>query len=273
MAKKTRSGSNTPVSKTAKEIAGVIRTTSKRGQVSVGVYSIRKKKATDLESDRIAKLFVTKAVHQRLKIRVANLEEEVESLGKIVAAVTDFAMEGHSQWVFSDDRTWIGALVVPCSIYLAGPNDETDPADVEAGVIHFLDEFVGVDRVITGEIVRGSWFRKIWPRIQGVAASDEVKERLKLAETAVKEQMLERYAAENVNQRAAGAAALIESIKSEDNAVILIGPLAVVKTTDESGKSSVNAVCLTAEQMQRAHADPKYLSSPSLLLSEIINSG
>lgn len=273
MNKKTRAVSNMSSSKTAKEIAGVIRTTSKPGQGTVGVYSVRKRKAADLESNKVAKLFVTKAVHQRLKIRVAKLEEQIESLGRIVAAVTDFALEGHAQWVLSDDRTWIGSLVVPCSIYLAGPNDETDPAEVEAGVIHFLNEFVGVDRVISGEIVRGSWFRRIWPRIQGVASSDEVKDRLKLAETAVKEQLLEHYAAENVNQRAAGAAALIESIKSEDNAILLIGPLAVVKTTDESGKSSVKAVCLTAEQMQRAHADPKYLSSPSLLLSEIIKSG
>jgi hypothetical protein len=228
----------------------------------VAVYDAKKGNKQSSVAAQLKRLFASKSEVRRLRERVEHLEEQLESFGKIISDVTEVSLESQSSWIYSDEEDWRGLLLLPCYIYLGGPQGDTDPYIVEQAMVDFVGSLLPIDRVVGGEPNRGSWYRRVWTRISRFSTSREVKERLALGEQALKEELLEKPAAENVNQRATAAAALIQAVKDEDDAILLMGQLAVVKTTDSDGKTFVRAVCLTAEQMKKLQGETEHLLSP-----------
>lgn len=264
MSKKTakKSGSKKTKRETIRVADGRLVGYIMKNSGGVTVYDAKKGGKQSSVVAQLKQLFASKSEVRRLRERVEHFEEQIESFGQIISDVTEIALESQSSWVYSDEEDWRGLLLLPCYIYLGGPQGDTDPYIVEQSMVEFVGSLLPIDRVVGGEPNRGSWYRKIWTRISQFSNSRGVKERLALGEQALKEELLEKSAAENVYQRASAAAALIEAVKDEDDAILLMGQLAVVKTTDSNGKTFVRVVCLTAEQMKKLQGETEYLLSP-----------
>ena len=78
--------------------------------------------------------------------------------------------------------------------------------------------------------VQGSWRQRFWVRSREVAESEPVRERLGKLEQAIELEHLGKRRAEIDKAKAESVAALLGAMKEQENAVVRIGSIIVIKT-------------------------------------------
>lgn len=111
-----------------------------------------------------------------------------------------------------------------------------------------LDALAAFDLTVAAEepVERASWFQRIWVRASN---SDTLKERLRKLEHAVELQYVGKVRAEIDQVKAQAAAALLQAISTQDNAVIRIGSLIAIKAQGDLAVWTVSE--LEAADMER----------------------
>lgn len=132
----------------------------------------------------------------------------------------------------------------PVDLYTAAP----DGTAMKNATLDALAEF-GLSVVAEEPVERASWFQRIWVRASNSAA---LKERLRKLEQAVELEHLGKARAEIDQAKAQAAAALLEAIRTQDNAVVRIGSLIAIKAQGDLAVWTVSE--LEAADMERHSA-------------------
>lgn len=119
-----------------------------------------------------------------------------------------------------DAGIWVSA-----SVY----TDDADGTRLKEAVVAVLWEF-GMTSVVEEPPVRGSWFQRFWARTREVGGNESVRERLAKVEEAIHLEHLGKRRAEIDKTKAESVTALIGAMKEQENAVVRIGSIIMIKT-------------------------------------------
>lgn len=107
-----------------------------------------------------------------------------------------------------------------------------DGTALKDAVVAVLREF-GLESAVEEPPVRGSWLQRSWARIREVAGSEPMRERLAKLERAIELEQLGKRQAEIDKAKAESVAALHGVIKEQENAVVRMGSIIMIKTAGD----------------------------------------
>jgi hypothetical protein len=116
------------------------------------------------------------------------------------------------------------------------------------------------------------WLRRFFFRTKEAVTHDEVTKRLQELERALKVAALEKPQAEADGVRLTGAAALLESI-GQNNGVVLIGSVLVVRQLQADGHHNTFVRSLTQGELIHLEKHPHLLQSPKSILEALSKAG
>ena len=117
------------------------------------------------------------------------------------------------------------------SVYTSA--DDGEP--LKAAVVAVLREF-GIEVAAEQPPIRGSWAQRFWAKLRDSDAADVLQTRLKKVEQALELQQIGKAQADIDKSKSDAVAVLLEAVGQQDEVVIRIGSLAIVKM---SGKVAV----------------------------------
>jgi hypothetical protein len=107
-----------------------------------------------------------------------------------------------------------------------------------------------------------SWYKELILKLRQIFTHKQVTQRFEKVEDALESQYLSKPQAEANMHQAQGAAALIDALKTTDEAWIQAGSLLMIKTKRPDGKSCVQARTLSLKQMRAIEEDRNILRDP-----------
>jgi hypothetical protein len=113
--------------------------------------------------------------------------------------------------------------------------------------------------------------RRWFTRSREKLTSQEVTERLKKVEQAIELQYLGKPQSEITHATGTAAAELIAALETTSRAVLQLGSLLIVKTTDTSGRSAIFVRTLGLKELTAIETDPSLLARPEDVLSLLGN--
>ncbi len=131
----------------------------------------------------------------------------------------------------------------PASVYTSAD----DGTALKSAVVELLLAF-DIAVIVEEPVELSSWFQRFWMR----ADSESVRERLRKAEQALELQYLGKARAEIDHAKAQAAAALLQALSTQENAVIRIGSLIAIKAQGDLAVWTVSE--LEAADMERRSA-------------------
>lgn len=121
-----------------------------------------------------------------------------------------------------------GGVWTPVSVYTSAD----DGTALKLALTAVLQEF-GLAAAVEEPPVRGSWFQRFWARSRDIAESEPVRERLRKLERALELERLGKVQAEIDKAKAEAVAALYGVVKEQQNAVVRMGSIIMIKTADD----------------------------------------
>lgn len=115
---------------------------------------------------------------------------------------------------------------------------------------------------------RKGWFRRFFARTKDAVTHEEVVRRLQEAERALRLQGLEKPQAEADQPRLEGAAALLEAI-GDNNAVVVIGSVLLIRRASSGGPSDIFVRTLTQGELIFLEKHPHILKDPQGILDTL----
>jgi len=131
-------------------------------------------------------------------------------------------------------------LWAPVSVYTSADDGEA----LKDAVVRVLREF-GLEVAVEEPSVRGSWWQRFWARGREVAESEPVRDRLAKVERALELEGLGKRQAEIDKAKAEAVAALYAVVKEQENAVVRLGSIVMIKKAGD-------LVVFTVSEMQAA---------------------
>jgi hypothetical protein len=116
--------------------------------------------------------------------------------------------------------------LAPASIYVSG--SAADGLEAQRLLSELLDLF-DLEIFFLHRAEDGSWFRRMFLRAKGLAETEEVSKRLADVENALKLRGIDDLRSQVDERKANAAAALIAAVADQDEAVMRVGSLVVVK--------------------------------------------
>jgi hypothetical protein len=104
-----------------------------------------------------------------------------------------------------------------------------DGTGLKDAVVAALREF-GLASAVEESPIRGSWFQRFWARSRQVRESEPVRERLAKLERALELAHLGKPQAEIDKEKAESVAALYSVVHEQNNAVVRMGSIIMIKT-------------------------------------------
>ena len=156
---------------------------------------------------------------------------------------------------------------LPVSIFLAKGDDGTAEA-VKKAVRGVLGE-LGFEMVADADPHRGSWRQSFRAKANDELAQQAILDRLIKLEHIVQTQLLNSQEGQANQQSATGAGAIINSLKNEPAAVVLMGSVLIVKTPGIDGYPVIAAKDLTAVELKALERQPDLLLDPLGILSRL----
>jgi Fis family transcriptional regulator len=157
---------------------------------------------------------------------------------------------------------------IPLRIYL-GSGDEKHRDSVLAAVQKLYETYGLLVREEYQE-ERGSWFKKFILAARKPEVLEELKHRLKQSEHIIELELLSKRQAQVDKAEAEALVLLIKSLAPVKNAVLQVGSLLMVKSTDPSNSDSLIAKTLTTRELNYLNANQHLLMQPSRIL-EVLN--
>lgn len=152
---------------------------------------------------------------------------------------------------------------LPVRVYTSG-NSPEDPPDAVDAVLEALDA-VGFEAVSADPPKAGSYFRKFVARAKEKLTSQQVQDRVRLAERGVELATMGRLQAEQDLVRAEAFQKIVSSLEHHSEAAIQIGSLLILKTTSR-GKPQITSRTLSQRELVALEQHPEALQNPSCLL-------
>ena len=186
----------------------------------------------------------------------------------------DIKKEGHVSGAFpelnqrSSKKTKIlNPNKIPIRVFL-GSNDEGTIQKVESALLRLLEvyEFKIVDE---DEPQYGSWWKKLIACAQNDKTQKALREKLEKIEKALELEKIGKAKSVINKNEAEAASILIESIKSESEAVIQVGSLLILKYTKPSGYSQTLVKNLSDRELSAVDDFPEILKNPATLFKQI----
>jgi hypothetical protein len=174
----------------------------------------------------------------RLLLRLNNVVEEVERYARLSDSALPLAGFPEMARALTARGVW-----APVSVYTT----DDDGTPLKNAVVEALRAFE-LTVVVEEPVELGSWFQRFWAR----ASSDFVRERMRKLEQAVELQYLGKVRAEIDQAKAHAVAALLQAISAQDNAVVRVGSLIVIKAEGNLAVWTVSE--LEAADMERHSA-------------------
>ncbi|WP_410659573.1 hypothetical protein [Amycolatopsis sp. lyj-112] len=148
-------------------------------------------------------------------------------------------------WVATDFSTFTQSMTAaglwaPVSVYTAADEGTA----LKDAVVRVLREF-GLEVAVEEPPVRGSWWQRFWARSREVADSEPVRDRLAKLERALELEALGKRQAEIDKAKAEAVAALHAVVKEQENAVVRLGSIVMIKKAGD-------LVVFTVSEMQAA---------------------
>lgn len=115
----------------------------------------------------------------------------------------------------------------------------------------------------------GSWFQKIIGKSKDAITSKELFERLEKAERALELSKINKVQSEIDKNLGKAAASVIESLKEEDEAVIQLSSLLIVKRKNSNGKSTIETRQLSQKEIIYFEHNPQMIKNPGNVLEQL----
>jgi Tfp pilus assembly protein PilZ len=113
----------------------------------------------------------------------------------------------------------------------------------------------------------GSWWKELIFRTRKAAESQEVRDALEKAKTAIELAYLDGPQAAANEKQAQGASAVIAALSNIESACIQAGSLLVVKCTNDDGRSAIFARTLSPVELKRLESNQAMLQRPDDILA------
>jgi len=223
---------------------------------------------TDIASERIVAQFADGVLTVRLPKIVPSSTRKVEIQMPAAGAVRQGPEQrlGGRDTLTSPERP--GQRLrreIPVHVYLANPT-RRGIKKAEAALAEVLDQ-IGVEvESETKEV--GSWIKRILGLTKEAVTHEEVVNRLKQLERAVVIQGIDKPQAEADQLQLDGAAKLLDAIGNDD-AIVQIGTVLVVRKQTPDGHGQVLVKSLTQQQLKHLEQNPQLLRHPALILQAI----
>ncbi|KJR40831.1 anti-sigma-factor antagonist [Candidatus Magnetoovum chiemensis] len=172
-------------------------------------------------------------------------------------------------WLVSTDADFKKAKItryVPARIYVSNPVPEKEILSKITEALNKFVDSIGLELSDDLPEENGSWWKRLFYKTKQHLSQDEVKEKIKLAEDALKLNYLDKPQAEANKAQAEAVSLLIQALSSTSNACLQLGSLLVIKTSNPSGKSAIIARTLTQKELKALEEKQSMLNEPERIL-------
>lgn len=157
--------------------------------------------------------------------------------------------------------------LIPVSVYVDTDDDARTRAVVE-GVEALVAPFE-FSVVPLSEPELKSWFRRFRLKLRSAATSEEVTRRLEKVERGLQIAAVDRPQSEVDANQADAVAKLLAALEGIDDALIRVGSMVFVKSTDSTGRVLAQAWPLTVAELTYLEQHPELSRQPSEFLQRL----
>ena len=153
---------------------------------------------------------------------------------------------------------------VEVQITIPGDTDSHAEEQITNAIGNFMEAF---DFELKGETepVYGSFFQRLFFWAKNKITENELEKKVKEMEAALKVANPYKPSAENLEKQAMAAGQLLACIKDIGDAVLLVGRVLIIKTTQQ-GQPSLSVITLSHENARKMDEHPEFLVNPQRAL-------
>jgi len=155
---------------------------------------------------------------------------------------------------------------IPARIYISDPVPSSEMLSVIKDSLSKFVHSLGFDLNDDLPDETGSWFKKFFFKTKDALTQDEVLERVKDAEEALKIKHLKKPQAEANKAQAEATSALIQALKDTPAACVQVGSLLLVKAPNNKGDSGIFVRTLTPFELKELEENQSILGKPEQIL-------